>query len=93
MKHTKNIRVKTGEYTKGGKTVGKYLTVGKVLAGDDGREMILLDRTFNPAGCPNDGRDSIILNFWDVEERAETAEHKPATSAPASELLDDEIPF
>lgn len=89
MKLSKYIKVKIGEYEKNGETKGKYATVGRVLVDDEGNEMVLLDRTFNPAGVPSD-RESIILNFWDAEEKKEAL---PAQTKPARPPLDDEIPF
>lgn len=69
MKHIENVVVKTGEYTdRSGNTKGRYEKVGRVMLMDDGRKMVLLNRTFNPAGVPSD-KDSIILNFFEVEEK------------------------
>jgi hypothetical protein len=96
MRLRQYIKVKVGEYNKGGKTVGKYVTVGKVLTDANGKDMVLLDRTFNPAGCPNDGREGIILNFWDAEEKQEQTPHNEAkaNAYQTSSLLDeDSIPF
>lgn len=76
MKLTKYIKVKTGEYQKDGQTKGRYMTVGRVLQGDDGREMFLLDKTFNPAGIADD-KDSVILNVWDADERQATSSDIP----------------
>lgn len=89
MKHTKNITVKTGSYTdKNGNEKGRYEKVGRVMLMDDGRELFLLNRTFNPAGVPSD-RESIILNIFDVKED----DAKPAETKSAGALLSDSIPF
>lgn len=71
MKVIKNVVVKTGEYVdRNGNTKGRFERVGRVMRMDDGREMVLLNRTFNPAGVNSD-KDSIILNFFDVDEKRE----------------------
>lgn len=96
MKHIKNVVVKTGEYTdRGGNTKGRYEKVGRVMQTDDGREMVLLNRTFNPAGVPSD-KESIILNFFDVEEKREvSAEAKAGIKKLETAVYDadSEIPF
>ena len=97
MKLTKYIKVKVGSYVKDGETKGKYQTVGRVLEDSDGEDMILLDRTFNPAGVPTD-RESIILNFWDAEKKEDSQEAQPQASRRPAPIrrtpdLDDEIPF
>ena len=42
----KNLKAKIGEYTKGGKTVGKYADVGVILSNENGEYAIL-----NPTVC------------------------------------------
>lgn len=93
MKLTKHIKVKVGEYQKDGQTKGKYETIGKVLIDDNGKEMVLLNKIFNPAGI-QDGRDSVILNFWDVEEKPQTP-HNGAKANAYQPTFDDnsEVPF
>jgi hypothetical protein len=57
--------VKVGEYQKDGQTKGKYENVGALMEGDDGRQFLLLKRTFNSAGVPGTGdRDSIIVSIF-----------------------------
>lgn len=97
MKHIKNVVVKTGEYTdRSGNTKGRYEKVGRVMLMDDGREMVLLNRTFNPAGVPSD-KESIILNFFDVEEKREVStEAKAGIDKLNKSVTDDDsmgIPF
>lgn len=91
MKLTKNIKVKIGEYVnKDGETKGRYLTVGRVLQKDDGSEMVLLDKTFNPAGVLGD-KDSVILNFWEAEEKQPQATDSKPSDHP--KIPAGEIPF
>lgn len=87
MKKTHDLAVKTGTYTANGVSKARYENVGMVMTGDDGKEMFLLKRTFNPAGVPNpDGRDSVIVSKFDVKPRQTPA-------APSGDDFDDDIPF
>jgi hypothetical protein len=82
--------VKVGEYQKDGETKGRYENVGMEMA--DGQNVIMLvKRTFNPAGVPNpDGKDMVMLSRFAVREQ-ETPKGKPA-ARPDFEP-DQEIPF
>lgn len=65
----KDLAVKVGSYRdRNGQDRNRYQRVGRVVRMDDGGEMMLLDRWFNPAGVPTE-RDSIILYAFDVQER------------------------
>jgi len=66
MKKLYDLAVKTGSYTnKAGEEKGRWDNVGTIMQNDDGSKMILLKRTFNPAGVPNpDNRDSVILSMF-----------------------------
>lgn len=44
-----------------------WKNIGAVLEKEDGAQFILLDRTFNPAGVPDDGRGSILINRFPVK--------------------------
>lgn len=70
-KKLKDLCVKTGEYTtKTGETKGRYVTVGSLMANDDGGQFLLLSRWFNPAGVPTKeaGQDSILVSAFDPRE-------------------------
>jgi hypothetical protein len=88
---THDLAVKVGEYEKNGETKGRYENVGQILSDGDNK-LLLLKRTFNPAGVPNpDDKDSVILSVFAVREQEE---RKPtprpeADGAPYS----DDIPF
>lgn len=104
-KKIKDACVKLSSYTdRNGETKNRYENVGSVLQMDDGGKMMLLKRTFNPAGVPNpDDRDTVIISFFDVKEResggfqeAPRAPAPAATPAPATANgggFDDDIPF
>ena len=60
---------------KEGKTKNRYVNVGSIMTNDDGREFMLLNRHFNPAGIPNpDNRESIILSFFETKSKETTTE-------------------
>lgn len=85
-----------GTYTnKEGKTRNEYLNVGVVME-KEGREFILLERTFNPAGLPNpDNRSNVLLSLFEPKEKGQAQpQSKSYDSTPAhNDVDDDEIPF
>ena len=89
---TYDIAVKTGEYTdREGKTKGRYQNVGALMQDDDGRNFIILQRWFNPAGIPSD-RESIILScFAPKGDRQNTPQGQQSQGG--GNMPDDEIPF
>lgn len=94
---THDLTVKTGEYTNSyGETKGRYENVGMVMTGDDGNQMFLLKRTFNPAGVPNpDGKDSVLVSMFEVRDRQGSGQQQQAAPQQRyqDQQLDDEIPF
>jgi hypothetical protein len=99
---THDLMVKVGSYTNAaGEQKNRWVNVGLVLTTDDGREMILLNRTFNPAGAPLDekGGDTVLVSKFPVREGdAETPAPK-TQKAPrrgnggAFDELKDDLPF
>ena len=88
---THDLTVKVGEYQKGGETKGRYENVGQILSDGDNK-LLMLKRTFNPAGVPNpDDKDSVILSVFPVREQ-ETRRAEPKNSGAGFEP-DTEIPF
>jgi hypothetical protein len=61
----KDLVVKTGTYQQNGETKNRYKNVGAVLDAGNG-EFIVLDRTFNPAGCGEGER--VIIDMFDVRD-------------------------
>ena len=104
---THDLKVKVGEYTdKTGTKKGRWVTVGRVMTGDDGSEFWLLDKTFNPAGVPDlngKGGDSVLISkFAPRDSQASPGQHQQAKSngyapQPASGHgfgdLPDDLPF
>lgn len=63
-----DLAVKTGSYTDGqGQDKGRYLNVGAVMEGDNGK-FLMLNKTFNPAGVPDlsgRGGDSVLISMFE----------------------------
>ena len=89
-----DLAVKTGTYTdRSGEEKGRWENIGSVLQMDDGGKVILLKRSFNPAGVPfKDGSDQIMVSMFPPKEQEQAAPARrsaPARPAP----VDDDIPF
>lgn len=70
MKKVYDLSVKVDEYTDAtGQKKAKWQNVGTVMEGDDGRRFVLLDRTFNPAGVPNEGnRPNVLISMFEPKQ-------------------------
>jgi hypothetical protein len=103
---THDLAVKTGTYMdRQGNEKGRWQNVGSVLETNDGGRVILLNRTFNPAGVPNpEGRDTVMISMFEPKER----DQQPAADIPkpagngkrdtswgsgGSVARDDDVPF
>ena len=87
-----DLVVKAGIWKdKHGVEKASWKNVGKVLVGDDGNEMYLLDKTFNPAGI-SDGKESVVIYRFEPKSDV-THAHSTSNSDVADQALDDEIPF
>ncbi len=85
-----DIVATVGTYKKNGEIKNKFKNVGVVME-KDGKPFILLDRTFNPAGLPNqDGRDNVLLSLYTPKGEGQPDSNYTANNPQA---LDDEIPF
>lgn len=63
-----DIVAKTGEYQdpQTGMAKERYENVGSLMTGDDGRQFIIMERWFSPAGLPNpQNRSSVILSLFE----------------------------
>lgn len=97
-KKIKDLAVKTGSYTdRSGETKVRYENVGSILQMDDGSKMMLLKRSFNPAGVPfREGSDQIVISLFDPKEKdggAPGPQAAPAAASPAKVDFDADIPF
>jgi hypothetical protein len=78
-----DLVVSVGSYQKDGETKKRYKNVGVVMEGDNGM-YVLLERTFNPAGCPNDkGSETVLISMMEPRERQPKSGNN----------LDDDVPF
>lgn len=78
-----DIVAKTGEYQdQTGMTKGRYQNVGSLMQGDDGRQFIIMERWFSPAGLPNpQQRSSVILSLFEPSV-GQQAQQPPRQQAP-----------
>lgn len=69
-KKIKDLAVKTGSYTdRQGNEKHRWMNVGSVLKLDEG-SVILLNRSFNPAGVPfKDGSDVVMISMFDPKDK------------------------
>jgi hypothetical protein len=82
-KATHDLTVKIGSYTTfDGQTKSRWLNIGKVIQTDNGGEFMTINRTFNPAGVPNeDGRDTIAVSKFEIQPKAQAQVQAPAPAA------------
>ena len=92
---THDLAVVTGSYMHNGKEKKRYENVGHVMQGDDGGKMICLKRTFNPAGLPPDGRDTVVLSMFEPRPRDDAPPPAVVTRSAPPPPMDpsDDIPF
>jgi hypothetical protein len=88
----KDIVAVTGKYkNKEGVEKSKYLTVGKLIAKDDGNQFMVLEAWFNPmavCSADKDGNRQVMLNIFEqkAKDGKSSESEKPA-------LKGDDIPF
>jgi hypothetical protein len=97
-----DLAVAVGTYTDAsGETKKRWKNVGSVVEARTGGQVVLLDRTFCPAGVPvEEGRDQIMLGMFDPKEsgggrgqhREKSPQQRPEPKQAAADLNDD-IPF
>lgn len=75
-----DLAVVVGSYTnRSGEEKKRWKNIGSVIQTKDGGKVILIDRTFNPAGVPvEDGRDQIMVSMFAPNE-ADGSASKPAS--------------
>ena len=84
-----DLAVKTGSYTNHqGDEKSKWKTIGSIIETKNGGKVILIDRTFNPAGVPVEyGKDSIMISMFEPKQKESQA------GSQGSPYNDDEIPY
>lgn len=93
-----DLAVAVGSYTdRSGNEKKRWKNIGSVVQTKDGGKVILIDRTFNPAGVPvEDGRDQIMVSMF--EPKGESGGNgtpqapKPQQSGGYGDP-DDDMPF
>ena len=99
-----DLAVATRRYNdRDGKEKSSYENVGSVLEMDDGGRMILLKRSFNPAGVPfKDGSDQVVISMFVPKDKEQSPAHDQHSTAKANGYQDpakggfddtEEIPF
>lgn len=99
MAKLKDIAVVVGTYSFNGEEKYRWKTVGALVEGKGGKQYIMLDRTFNPAGVPDledRGSDQIVMSMFDP--KTNDHQNKPQQEnrrrrEPQSFSDDDDIPF
>ncbi len=66
--------VTTGTYTAAdGSEKKRYKNVGVVMEGNEGGLYMLLEATFNPAGIKQEGKESVMVSFYEPKAKEEPA--------------------
>lgn len=91
-----DLVVATGTYTsQNGEVKNRYENIGALMKNDQGKKYILLKKTFNPAGVPNNSdRGSILISIFDIQTTASQLS-TPIVNAYAQQKqqFDDDMPF
>lgn len=103
MAKIKDIAVVVGTYKIGGEEKYRWKTVGALVEGKGGKEYIMLDRTFNPAGVPDlEGRggDQIVMSMFEPKQydstparSSNTGNERKRQSSSGFDDPNDDIPF
>lgn len=92
--------IKTGSYTNAqGEEKGRYQNVGALLVNDEGREFLVLEPWFNPAGAMNKN-GQVFVSLFVPKQRQQTGQGQavqgqqetpsaPAEDNPPVEAYDD----
>ena len=96
MKKVYDLSVKVSSYVdREGTTKNKYENVGSVMEKEDGGKFIIMNRTFNPAGCPNpENKSSVIISMFEPREKESKPESKrPEPDEHDNSFSEDDIGF
>jgi len=90
MKKLYDCAVKVGTYQKNGEEKANWLRCGALFEGDKG-QFILLDKTFNPAGVPDQsGKGSILISLFEPKDKPVTNQANEYANASGASARDDE---
>lgn len=69
-----DLAVKTREYMNAqGEKKANWQNIGMIMEGDDGRQFMMINRWFNPAGIPDfsgKGGDAISVSMFEPRDRS-----------------------
>lgn len=86
-----DVVAKVGEYQdRNGEKKPRWKNVDAVVTTENGHAL-LIDKTFNPAGLAEAGRESVLLNLFEPQERDSAPSGGQATAG--GQGLEDDIPF
>lgn len=70
-----DLAVAVGSYTdRQGNEKKRWKNIGSVIQTKDGGKVILIDRTFNPAGVPvENGRDQIMVSMFEPKDESKNS--------------------
>lgn len=98
-----DLAVKTGNYTnRAGEDKIKWENVGSIIETKNGGKVILLKRSFNPAGVPcKENDDSIMLSMFTPKEKEQSRHEESKAngyqpqkdSGSGFDDMADDIPF
>lgn len=101
-----DLAVKTGSYTKGNETKGRYENIGQLMQSDDGGMFVLLKPTvdmgivwqlqrMDAKATGKEARDTIMVSCFADEGRTQSAPHAATRQQTASGagMVDDDIAF
>ena len=92
-----DLAVVAGTYTdRTGQEKKRWKTIGSMVETRDGGKVILIDRTFNPAGVPVEpGRDQIMVSMFAPKDQATSGAvpHSPAAAPAPYTDIESDLPF
>jgi hypothetical protein len=91
-----DVAVVVGSFKKDGQEKFKWKTVGALIEGANGKQYVMLDKTFNPAGVPTkEGSDQITLSFFYDKDRQQSSPEPKKASGKSfyPDDLDNDQPF
>lgn len=98
MPKLKDVAVVVGTYLKDGKETFKWKTVGALIE-NHGKQYIMLDRSFNPAGAyvepGREGSDQCVMSLFDPKggEQSKPKKTAPQYKREYDEFDPDDQPF
>jgi hypothetical protein len=88
-----DLAVCTGTYQTNEGEKKRWKNVGVVMSNDNGH-YILMDKTFNPAGLAEPGKESIIISMFEPKQQPQQGQpqQQPASNVNLNQDFDDDLP-